>query len=152
MARWLGIDHGTKRIGVAVGDSEAKIASPVAQLDAGDPELLRRIGRLIEEYGAVGVVVGWPINEDESEGPQAALAREFARLVERESGTDVRLWDERLSSFEADDKLKGLFTRRDKRRRHDAVAAAAFLRDFLLRDGPSLAPGPSESADGEARP
>jgi putative Holliday junction resolvase len=139
MARWLGIDHGGRRIGVALGDDQAKFASPIAQLSAQDPALFAKIAAIMQEYGAIGIVVGWPINDDDSEGPQALLARQFAVDLAGATLADVRLWDERLSSFEADDKLKGLFTRGQKRQRHDAVAAAAFLGDFLTGDGPARA-------------
>jgi putative Holliday junction resolvase len=140
MARWLGIDHGTRRLGIAVGDAASGIGSPVAQLTAGEEGTADRIRGLVEEYGAAGVVVGWPLNADGTEGPQGRLARAFAVDLAGATGLDVRLWDERLSSFEADDRLKGSMTRGKKRRRQDAVAAAAILEDFLVGDGPNTAP------------
>lgn len=146
MARWLGIDHGTKRIGVAVGETASGIATPVEQLSA-DADAARFAG-LAAEYGAAGVVVGWPLNADGSEGRQGRLARKFAAALAEETHLDVRLWDERLSSFEADQRLRGHFTRRQKKSRHDAVAAAAFLGDFLARGGPESAPRP-DAAEGD---
>ena len=145
MARWLGIDHGTRRIGLAIGDAEAGIASPLEQAPLAMGPLAKRVRELAEEYAAVGVVVGWPINADGSEGPQGRLARRFAAKLAEATGLDIRLWDERLSSFEADQRLKGIFTRKQKRRRHDAVAAAEFLKDFLASNGPDLAPRPAEA-------
>ncbi len=143
-SRWLGIDHGTKRIGLAIGDQQAGIASPLEQLSADDPRLVERIAALAEEYGAAGVVVGWPLNADGTEGPQGVLARQFALKFAHETKLDVRLWDEHLSSFEADQRLRGLLTRRQKKLRHDSVAAAAFLGDFLSAGGPQKSPRPNE--------
>ena len=144
MARWLGIDHGTRRVGIAVGDTDTGIASPLEQLPTGMDALARRVCQLADAYEAAGAVVGWPVNADGSEGSQGRRARRFAAELAEATGMDVRLWDERLSSFEADDKLKGALTRKQKRRRHDAVAAAAFLRDFLARGGFESAPRPAE--------
>ena len=148
MARWLGIDHGTKRIGIAVGDTSAGIATPLEQVDAAGPGAAERIGELASEYDVVGLVVGWPLNADGTEGRQSRLARRFAAALAARTRLDVRLWDERLSSFEADQRLKGRFTRGQKRRRHDAVAAAAFLEDFLRCGGPESAPAADAAPEG----
>ena len=69
----------------------------------------------------------------------------------RRTGRDVRLWDETLSSFQADQKLKGQWTRRKRRRRQDAVAAAAFLEDFLAADGASTAPAAEQARAPESQ-
>ena len=141
MTRWLGIDHGTKRIGVAAGDTADGIATPLAVLPA-EPlsQVIEQIRCFIEQYDAAGIVVGWPLNMDDSEGPQARLARQMARELAAACDIDVRLWDERLSSFEADKKLAGRLTRKKRRKRHDAVAAAAILQDFLSSGGVETAP------------
>lgn len=144
MGRWLAIDHGRKRMGVAVGDSQHGIASPLEGLAATDPDTVGRIAQLAEEYQAAGVVVGWPLKADGTEGAQAKLARAFAAELGERTGLDVRLWDETLSSFEADQRLSGQLTRAKKKRRHDAVAAAAFLEDFLRSGGQRSAPRPGE--------
>ena len=144
MGRWLAIDYGRKRMGVAVGDSQRGIASPLEGLSATDPDTVGRIARLAEEYQAVGVVVGWPLKADGTEGAQAKAARAFAAELVEKTGLDVRLWDETLSSFEADQRLSGHLTREEKKRRHDAVAAAAFLEDFLRSAGRRNAPRPNE--------
>lgn len=140
MARWLGIDHGTRRIGVAVGDTEDGLAMPLKVLPAA-PEgpLLEDIAQLARDHQAVGFVVGWPCNDDDSEGPQARLARAFAERLAAATRLDTRLWDERLSSFAADRSLAGHLTRGKRRQRQDAIAAAEFLRDFLASDGPATA-------------
>ena len=150
--RWLALDHGTKRIGVAVGDAAGGVATPLEVLPAEPLDgVVRRVAELAVEYDAAGLVVGWPLNMDDSEGPQGRMARAMAVELAGRTGLDVRLWDERLSSFEADQAMAGLYTRKQKKARQDAVAAAAILRDFLAGDGPAIAPKPEDaSRDGES--
>ena len=149
MGRWLGIDHGTQRIGIAVGTSPDGIATPLAVVPA-HPEdaVVEKLRELSEAYAVEGVVVGWPLNMDGTEGPQGVLAREMALRLARLLDRDVRLWDERLSSFAADQALAGVFTRKQKKARQDAVAAAEMLRDFLSSDGPTDAPRPTDGEPG----
>ncbi|MBN1554836.1 MAG: Holliday junction resolvase RuvX [Phycisphaerae bacterium] len=145
MSRWMGIDHGSKRIGLAVGTTEDGFAAPVTVLQAGpEPQILAEITRLAGEYDVDGLVVGWPLNMDDTEGPQARAARDFAVALQRASNRDVRLWDERLSSFHADTALAGQLTRSKRKARQDAVAAATFLGEFLKNEGPTSAPKPEE--------
>jgi putative Holliday junction resolvase len=147
MSRWLGIDHGTRRIGIAAGGTSDGIATPVTAVGAEPPaSAFAKIRQLAADYGAEGVVVGWPLNMDGSEGPQGRLAREMARQLAEATGLDVRLWDERLSSFAADEALAGTYTRKKKKARHDAVAASIMLGHFLTADGPATAPRPGEAA------
>ena len=139
--RWLGIDPGQKRIGVAVGSAEERIATPVAVIETpGGPDATKRIRQLAEEYEVEGIVVGLPLNMDDTEGPQAKSARRMAAKLAGATELDVRLWDERLSSFAADQLLAGQFTRKQKKARQDAVAAATMLEDFLASSGPDNAP------------
>lgn len=132
MGRWIGIDHGSKRIGLAVGGQEDGIATPLEVLPA-EPvqKAVERIIALAKDYGVCGLVVGLPINMDDTEGPQAKLARKFAGELSAAANLPVRLWDERLSSFQADEALAGLLTRKKKKNIQDAVAAAKMLYDFL---------------------
>lgn len=142
--RWMAIDYGTRRIGVAIGNTDDAIASPIEVIPAQPPhQALARIRELIAEYQVRGLVVGWPLNMDDSEGPQALASRAVARSLAEATGLDVRLWDERLSSFTADQQLAGLLTRKKKKAIQDALAAAAVLHDFLNAGGPkSNAPRP----------
>ena len=148
MGRWLGIDHGTRRIGVAAGSTADGIAGPLEMIPA-EPAAaaLRRIEQLAKDYRVDGVVVGWPLNMDDTEGPQAKLVRGVAGELAEATGLDVRLWDERLTSFAADDALAGLYTRKGRKARQDAIAAAAMLRHFLIADGPDKAPRPADITD-----
>jgi len=148
MAKWLGIDHGTKRIGVAAGNTSDGIAAPVKVLQTADfDEAAGLIAEIARQHGAEGIAVGWPLNMDDTEGPQGKTARQFARRLAEFTAMDVRLWDERLSSFQADQALAGKFTRKQKKARQDAVAAAVILQDFLASGGPEGAPSPDEITD-----
>ena len=150
MGRWLGIDHGSKRIGVAVGDASISIAAPVTVLDGErltSEQIVEQIVRVAAEHGASGAVVGWPLNMDDTEGPQGKIARSFASMLGEQTDLDVRLWDERLSSFQADQALACTFTRKKKKARQDAIAAAVILQDFLSSGGPQGAPRPDEVTD-----
>ncbi|MCE5277721.1 MAG: Holliday junction resolvase RuvX [Planctomycetaceae bacterium] len=140
---WLGVDHGDVRIGLAGGDAGRGIASPLKVIPAQPPEAVApAIIKLAQEYNAGGIVVGLPLNMDDSEGPQAKLARDFALMLQQATGLDVRLWDERLSSFAADKTLAGHMTRGKRRAIQDAIAAAEILQDFFACDGPDAAPRP----------
>lgn len=148
MGRWLGIDHGTRRIGVAAGSTADGIAGPLEVIPAEPAEAaIRRIEQLAKDYRVEGVAVGWPLNMDDTEGPQAKLVRREAVKLAEATGLDVRLWDERLTSFAADDALAGLYTRKGRKARQDAVAAAAMLRHFLIANGPDNAPRPADIPD-----
>ncbi len=129
--RYLAIDYGTKRTGLAVCDAGETIASPLAVVQ-GRKNLIERIKRVIvsEEIGAV--VLGLPLNMDGSEGPQAKLVRAFAKELAGHISIPIHLQDERLSSFEAEQKLQDIGLSRGKRReRLDALAAADILQTFL---------------------
>jgi putative holliday junction resolvase len=135
--RWLAIDYGTKRIGVAIGNTDDGIASPIETVPAQPlARAIDRIRELIAEYEVAGLVVGWPLNMDDSEGPQGKVSRDIAKTLAEATKLEVRLWDERLSSFAADQQLAGLLTRKKKKAIQDAVAAAAILHDFLAAGGP----------------
>ena len=150
MDRWLGIDHGSKRIGMAVGDTSVAIATPLTVLDGESlnfDQVVEQIARIAAEHDASGAVVGWPLNMDDTEGAQGKIAREFASKLAEHTDLDVRLWDERLSSFQADQALACTFTRKKKKARQDAIAAAVILQDFLSSGGPQGAPRPDGVTD-----
>ena len=145
MQRWLGIDHGTQRLGLAVGYQTDGIAAPLEVIPANPPqEALRQLASVVTEYAITGLVIGWPLNMDDTEGPQAKQARAFAIMLGEQFDLDIRMWDERLSSFEADQALAGQLTRKKRKARQDAIAAAGFLQDFFSSGGPDGAPRPDE--------
>lgn len=131
--RYLAIDLGDKRTGLAVGDDATGIVSPQGVVVTGDEqERVRGILRAIEEVGADQLVVGLPLNMDGSEGPGAKKARDMAKALKQRTGLKVHLFDERLSSAAADEQMSqsGL-THKQKKMRRDALAAGNILRGFL---------------------
>ncbi len=148
--RYLAIDLGDKRTGLAMGDDETRLATPAgvvevpmarsegeALLEALAGEIEARIG----EDAPGELVVGLPLNMDGSEGPRAALVRAFAEKLARHTGRRVHLCDERLTTVDADWAMAGSgLTHAKKKARRDALAAAAILRSFLERDDPPANP------------
>lgn len=148
-AGYLGVDLGTRRIGLAVSEPDSGVISPLDVIKAGEnlEQTAREVIRFAREYGVVGVVVGMPLNMDGTEGPQARLSRRLAesitRMMEAENKSlRVYLHDERLTSFEADERMKSRrLTRGKKKSRHDAVAAAILLESFLACGRPDKQSG-----------
>jgi putative Holliday junction resolvase len=131
--RYLAIDYGTKRTGLAICDPAETIVSPLAVLE-GQKELLKKIADVAKANGVEAIVLGLPLNMDDSEGPQAKLVLNFADQLKEHLDIPIHFQDERLSSFGAEDKLATAeFTRAKKRKRLDAVAAAEILEAFLER-------------------
>ena len=129
--RYLAIDYGIKRTGLAICDSAETIASPLTVIE-GQKELLSKIADVVKNEGVEAIVLGLPLNMDDSEGPQAKLVLRFADVLKGRLDIPVYLQDERLSSFGAEGKLASAeLTRAKKRKRLDAVAAAAILEAFL---------------------
>lgn len=132
--RVLGLDPGTKRIGVAVSDGLRIAASPLEVLDAASPDLLSRIGALVAEYEVVEVAVGLPTSLSGAEGPSAEAARRLADDVAGATGLPVHLVDERFTSRMAESSmLEAGVRRRDRRANLDKVAASIMLQSFLDR-------------------
>jgi len=129
--RYLAIDYGRKRTGVAICDPDETIASPLGVLESGK-RLPQKIAELVEKHEVGAIVVGLPLNMDDSEGPQAKCVRRFVQKLQKHITVPVHLHDERLSSFSATVKLGQASLRPPEiRRRLDAVAAAEILQSFL---------------------
>ena len=129
--RYLAIDYGTKRTGLAICDEAETIASPLTVIQ-GQKDLIQKISAIIENENVEAVVLGLPLNMDGSEGPQAELALKFGKQLQKRLKIPVLLHDERLSSFGAEEKLTSAqYTRKKKKKRIDAVAAAEILASFL---------------------
>jgi putative Holliday junction resolvase len=129
--RYLAIDYGARRTGLAICDAQETIASPLCVL-TGQKDLIEQIGRIVAVERVDAVVLGLPLNMDGSQGPQARQVLTFAKRLGRRIPVPVHLQDERLSSFEAQEKLQttGL-SKAKQRERLDALAAAEILRAFL---------------------
>ncbi len=140
--RYLAIDYGTKRTGLAICDSAETIASPLTVIQ-GQKELLKKIAKVVETENVNAVVLGLPLNMDGSEGFQTKLVLKFARQLKDYLNIPVHLQDERLSSFGAEEKLtSAIYTRKKKKKRLDAVAAAEILESFLEQKTPGNSNGP----------
>lgn len=129
--RYLAIDHGEKRTGLAVCEATETMASPLVVV-FDKTQLISKIVKTIDEEQIGGVVVGLPLNMDDSEGSRAKQVRQFADELSVHISIGITFFDERLSSFDASGKLAGLDLTRKKKKKHlDAVAAASFLQAFL---------------------
>ncbi len=129
--RYLGLDVGERRIGVALSDALGLLATPLTTLQARDRPL-ERIGRLVREHGVSALVVGLPLTLRGEIGPQAESVQTFAATLEAELGLPVHLFDERLTTVAADQMLRDLGIKPAKRKLQvDQVAAAIILQDYL---------------------
>lgn len=134
MRRFLGIDHGSRRIGLAIGDAATRVASPLGTVRAAASlaDTVTNVLAAVKPYEFDEFVVGLPLNMDGTDGPQSAAVRRFVEELERQSRHPVRLCDERLSSRAADELLdSGDLGRDAKKQRRDRVAAQVLLQDFL---------------------
>jgi putative holliday junction resolvase len=133
--RILAIDHGTKRVGVAISDETATIAQPLEYIAAQpSAKLLSRIGDIVTQRDVHEVVVGLPRNMDGTCGPAVETVREFVAALQQVLAVPVKTWDERLTSVQANRFLIESGVRREKRREKvDQTAAAILLQSYLDR-------------------
>jgi putative holliday junction resolvase len=147
----LALDYGRKRIGLALADSEARIAEPYSTLKRMNRnEDIRRLREFARKYHVTQIIVGLPLRLDGTPGEMAGEATRFAQRLRKQLGLPVELVDERLSSWEAERILEEEMGRRithtetrDGRRKStrasdskysvDAVAAMVILREYLAR-------------------
>ena len=131
--RILAIDHGTKRMGIAVSDELKMIAQPLEYIPA-EPfaDLLTRLKGILREKEVELIVVGMPRNMDGSYGPAALKVQEFVAALRGAVTIPIRTWDERLTSAQANRFLIEGNVRRDKRKEKvDKTAAAILLQSYL---------------------
>jgi putative Holliday junction resolvase len=139
--RYLAIDLGDARTGLALGDAVTRIATPLEVLECpaglcGGDALLdlvqKALDQAVSRHAPCELVVGLPVNMDGTEGPRAKVVRAFGEKLAARTGRRVHYQDERLTSAEADWSMaRSGLTRGQKKERRDALAAAAILRDFL---------------------
>jgi putative Holliday junction resolvase len=136
--RTLAIDLGTKRVGIALSDAGGKLATPLEVLMVTSPrQAMDRVIEIINQEAAERILVGVPLNMDDSFGPAANEAMRWGNELARRTTKPVIFVDERLSSFAAeqgliDRKRRGeKITRKSKKSRLDALAAAGFLQAYL---------------------
>ena len=134
--RIMGLDFGSKTVGVAVSDSLLITAQGVDIVRRKYEDKLRqtlaRIEELIQEYEVDKIVLGLPKNMNDTEGERCEKTREFKAMLERRCGLPVILWDERLTTVEADQVLIECGVRRQDRKKYvDKLAAVFILQGYL---------------------
>jgi putative Holliday junction resolvase len=135
--RVVAVDHGTKRIGTAVSDTSRTFAFP-GQVFRNEEELIAHLKGLAAEGGLAAVVVGLPLNMDGTKGPRAEEVLAFCDRLRPAVAVEVVPWDERLSTVEAEELLRGAGARGERRKELiDAVAAQCILRSYLAFAGGS---------------
>ncbi len=131
--RILALDHGSRRIGVAVSDETKTIAQPLEYIPAGPfADFLARLRQLIREREIELILVGLPRNLDGSYGPAALKVQTFVTALKDAITVPIKTWDERLTSAQANRVLIQGNVRRDKRKEKvDQMAAAILLQSYL---------------------
>ena len=136
--RTLAIDLGTRRVGLALSDEGGRFATPYEVVSVSSPDMAEtKITHVIEKEGVARLVLGLPLNMDDSIGPAARQTVKWGNDLAHRAGLPVVYVDERLSSFAAEqdlnDRKRGgeRLTRKRRKAQLDALAAAAFLQAFL---------------------
>ena len=132
-SRLLGIDLGTKRIGIAISDYNQKIATPLQTLDKSKQgKLIDELLNIISEYDIKGIIIGNPINMDGTYGKSSQSAKDTAKNISNKIGIPVSLWDERLSTVGAFNLSSELDINVSKREKDIDKFAAAFILQGAL--------------------
>lgn len=134
--RIMGLDYGSKTVGVAVSDALGVTAQAVETICRTDENKLRktcaRIEELIREYGVEKIVLGLPKHMNNDIGERAQKAVAFGEMLQRRTGLEVVMWDERLTTVEAERTLMESRIRREERKKYiDQVAAVFILQGYL---------------------
>ena len=134
--RIIGLDFGSKTVGVAVSDELLITAQGIEIVRRKSENKLRqtlaRIEELIKEYNVEKIVLGFPKNMNNSEGERCEKTLEFKEMLERRTGLTVELWDERLTTVAADNLMMEAGIRREKRKEYvDQIAASFILQGYL---------------------
>jgi putative Holliday junction resolvase len=128
----MALDHGTKNIGIAFCDELEILAYPFEVWPNQGEATLAKLARLIKEEGVQALVVGLPCHKDGTESVTAALARPFAQDLATRASVPLQLWNEHLSSMEAERLLAQRGVKpKDRKAKLDAAAAAVILQDLL---------------------
>ena len=134
--RILGLDYGSKTVGVAVSDPLGLTAQAVETIWRKQENHLRqklaRIDELAAEYQVERIVLGYPKNMNNTIGERAEKALEFQQMLEKRTGLQVIMWDERLTTVEANRTLMEASVRRENRKKYlDQLAAVFILQGYL---------------------
>jgi len=133
--RYLGLDVGTKTIGVAISDKTGLIASPLKVIRFDDiNQGIKEVIQILKEFEIAEIVIGLPKNMDNTEGFASKRSIEFENLLAKETEIQISFIDERLTSVEAEKILINNGLRREKRKKQiDALAAVLILETYLKR-------------------
>ncbi len=147
----LGLDFGTKRVGAAVSDSRHKIATPLEIYERRDPiQDGRHYQALVREHEIERIVIGLPVHLGGREGSSASLARTWGDWLTRVTGLGVVYFDERFTTFEAEEVLISAGMKRSKRKGfRDMLAARLLLQNYLDDGCPDSIPKPAPLSDEE---
>lgn len=133
--RYLGLDLGTRTLGISISDITATIANSykTIRFNEGDYEvLIPELRNIIEEYNIGKIVLGFPKNMNNTIGERAEACKEFAARLEQRTGIEVVMWDERLSTVSANNVLIESGVRREQRKAViDKIAAVFILQGYL---------------------
>ena len=134
--RIMGLDYGSKTVGVAISDSLLLTAQGIETIERKEENKLRktlaRIEALIKEYEVEKIILGLPLNMNDSIGERAEKTLEFKAMLERRTGLEVIMWDERLTTVEAEQILIESNVRREDRKKYiDKIAAGFILQGYL---------------------
>lgn len=143
----LGLDIGDRRIGIAFGDSDVHLATPVDVIErASVEEDARAIAAFVKKFDATGLIAGLPRNMDGTRGAQAESVRAYAEKIAVEMNMPVIFWDEQLTTVEATERVhasgapaqraQGPRRRKKSRRGLDAIAASVILQDYMDSQSP----------------
>ena len=134
--RIMGLDYGSKTVGVAISDSLGITAQGIETIERKEENKLRqtlaRIETLVREYEVERIVLGFPKNMNNTIGERAEKSLEFKEKLERRAGVPVIMWDERLTTVEAERTLIESKVRRENRKKYvDKIAAVFILQGYL---------------------
>ena len=134
--RVIGLDYGSKTVGVALSDELMLTAQPLTTIHRDRPPKLRQtlaqIEQIIEQYDVDRIVVGWPKKLDNEEGERCEKTKEFGDMLENRTGLEIIYQDERLTTAQADGVLEQGGIRKDKRKQYiDKMAASLILQNYL---------------------
>ena len=134
--RIMGLDYGSKTVGVAISDELLLTAQGKEIIRRKEENKLRRtlarIEELIVEHGVTRIVLGLPLNMDQTPSERSMLCLEFKDMLERRTGIPVVMWDERLTTVEADEIMNEAGIKgRDRKEYVDMIAAQIILQDYL---------------------
>ncbi len=128
----LGVDFGEARIGLAIGDTDLRIALPLKTINARNSDPIQEIKKVVAERGVDIIVIGMPLLLSGEKGRLAGLVEEFAEKLRQEVDAEIVFWDERFTSVMAEDVIRQT-GQKPSRRKHkvDMLAAHLILQEYL---------------------